>query len=200
MVFFILFRFEIIRVLFERGRFDSSCVEQTGLALLYFSFGIPAFSTVKILLTGFYANKDMKTPVKISFLCIGVNVILNFVLMWDLKQGGIALATVISAILNNVLLYYFLRKKLGHIPLAPVIRTSILSLALSIVFAFLSLYISQFVPRIKLPHVSADILPLLGAGISFWIFYIVFSLLFKSKEVPEILSMFKRREKGAGKA
>lgn len=200
MVFFIIFRYPIISVFFERGRFDEFCVRQTAWSLLFFSFGIPVFSTVKILLTGFYANKDMKTPVKISFLCIGVNVALNFVLMWHLEQGGIALATVISSVLNNALLYYFLRKKLGHIPLSCVFRTSGLSLLLSTVFGLLSLYIFHLTPRIKLPHVSADLFPLISAGISFWIFYIAVSLICKSREVPEILAMFSKRRKGPEKS
>ncbi|HLB57830.1 MAG TPA: lipid II flippase MurJ, partial [Gammaproteobacteria bacterium] len=44
------------------------------------------------------------------------NMIFNLILIWPLAHAGIALATSLSALLNTVFLYYFLRKKEIYTP------------------------------------------------------------------------------------
>ena len=46
----------------------------------------------------------MKTPVQVSVCCIVLNVIISISLMDVMRQGGIALATSITAYLNNLIL------------------------------------------------------------------------------------------------
>ena len=63
----------------------------------------------------FYAMQDTKTPVKTAFIAVMLNVVLNLILMWPLKLGGLALATSISATVNFLMLYYILRKRIGRL-------------------------------------------------------------------------------------
>jgi len=122
-VFTYLFRFEIIRVLFMRGAFDKEALQETAFALGFYSLGIPFFATVKILLSGFYSRKKMTLPVKISVFCIFVNIVLNIILMQFIRQGGIALATVIASVLNNIILFYFLYRELNGINMMNLIKS-----------------------------------------------------------------------------
>ncbi len=112
-VFFIcFFRYEIINALFGRGKFiEGNIVNETAYTLLFYSLGIPAFATMKIVVTAFYSRKDMKTPFKVSMFCIILNLILNLILMYPLRQGGVALATVITSFLNCFILFYILKKQ-----------------------------------------------------------------------------------------
>jgi putative peptidoglycan lipid II flippase len=52
-------------------------------------------------------------PVTISFVTIGINIALNLLLMHPLRHGGLALATSIASVLNFVLLFEVLRRKIG---------------------------------------------------------------------------------------
>ena len=54
---------------------------------------------------------NMKTPVKIGFIALGVNVTLNLILMWFIQERGLALSTAISSFVNLILLIVFLMKK-----------------------------------------------------------------------------------------
>lgn len=103
----------IVRALFERGTFDSYSTRITSTALFYYSFGLFAYAGVKIMVSAFYSLKDTKTPVKTAFAAFILNVILNVILMFPLKVGGLALATSISSMVNFFLLFYLLRKKIG---------------------------------------------------------------------------------------
>ena len=58
----------------------------------------------------FYAWRQVNKVLKVSILCILGNIVMNLILMWPLKQGGIALATVLSSMLNNALLLMLLAK------------------------------------------------------------------------------------------
>ena len=91
-------------LLFHRGAFDMTALNEAALALFWYAFGIPAFAAVKITVSGFYSRKDMKTPMYVSIFCIVLNLILNLSLMHSMKQGGIALATTVTSYLNNLIL------------------------------------------------------------------------------------------------
>lgn len=53
----------------------------------------------------------MMTTLRYSLIAIGCNIVLNLILMWHLKQGGIALSTVLASMLNNTLLLRHLQKE-----------------------------------------------------------------------------------------
>ena len=102
----------IIKILFQRGEFTTYSTAITSSALFFYSFGLYAYSGIKLLVTCFYSMHDTMTPVKTAFVAVILNIILNVVLMWPLKLGGLALATSISATFNFFILYLLLKKRL----------------------------------------------------------------------------------------
>ncbi|MBF0570016.1 MAG: murein biosynthesis integral membrane protein MurJ, partial [Candidatus Omnitrophica bacterium] len=95
-VFLCLLSEPIIRVVFQRGQFDAASTMMTARALFYFSLGLMGYGGVRVLVAAFHSLQDTKTPVKIATICLLVNVVLNAVLMFPLKIGGIALASSIA--------------------------------------------------------------------------------------------------------
>ncbi|MAF96106.1 MAG: murein biosynthesis integral membrane protein MurJ [Rhodospirillaceae bacterium] len=106
----------VVRVLFERGAFGPAETAATAAALAVYAVGLPAYVAVKVLAPGFFARQDTATPVKISVVCLLVNLGLNLILMGPFKHVGIAMATVVSSWLNAGLLAYVLHKR-GHFAL-----------------------------------------------------------------------------------
>jgi putative peptidoglycan lipid II flippase len=109
----IVLRHSIVALLFERGAFDPISSIRTADALMYFSFGLWAFSAVRIVVSTFYALQDTKTPVKIAAISVFANIVLCLALMKPLAHAGLALAASLSSMLNFILLAVALRKKLG---------------------------------------------------------------------------------------
>ena len=105
----------IVSMLFERGEFTAYSTAITQSALFFYSFGLFAYSGIKLLVSSFYSMHDTMTPVKTAFFSVILNIILNLILMRPLKLGGLALATSISATFNFFILYVLLRRRIGSL-------------------------------------------------------------------------------------
>ncbi|NOX59872.1 MAG: murein biosynthesis integral membrane protein MurJ, partial [Planctomycetes bacterium] len=102
----------LIRVLFERGEFQSTDTQRVAAALGCYCLGLWAYSLQQILVRGYYAREDMKTPVRISLVMVALNFVLNIILVQtSLREAGVALATAISATLQVSLLAIYLKKR-----------------------------------------------------------------------------------------
>lgn len=101
----------IIATAFKYGNFDINAVMMTRESLLAFSLGLPGFMLIKVLASGFYSQKNIKTPVKIAAIAMVSNLILNAILIGPLRHAGLALATSLSSSLNAGLLWYLLCKR-----------------------------------------------------------------------------------------
>ncbi|MGB3057406.1 MAG: murein biosynthesis integral membrane protein MurJ, partial [Candidatus Omnitrophota bacterium] len=105
----------IVRILFQRGEFTAYSTYITSSALFFYSFGLFAYAGIKILVSTYYSMGDTRTPVKTAMVSLFVNLVLNLILMWPLKIGGLALATSIAATCNFVILYSILMRRIGDI-------------------------------------------------------------------------------------
>ncbi len=110
----------IVAVLFERGAFGPESVRLTATAVAAYGLGLPGFVLIKVLVPGFYAREDTRTPVKIAVVCVIVNTLAAAALMYALHvflalgHVGIALATGLSGALNALLLASSLMRH-GHL-------------------------------------------------------------------------------------
>ena len=109
----------IVRVLFQRGDFTSQDTYFTAWALVAYAIGLLAYSCNKVYVPTFYALDDTRTPVRVSVFTVGVNIIINLILIWTLPEGyrfvGLALGTSLSVSLSNMLLSWRLRRRLGDL-------------------------------------------------------------------------------------
>jgi putative peptidoglycan lipid II flippase len=76
------------------------------------------FSAVNILARAFYALQDIKTPMKISLFCLGINLVFALILVQRFREIGLGTANTISAVFNASLLLFALRKKLSKLEMA----------------------------------------------------------------------------------
>lgn len=103
----------IVAALFQGGRFSAADAATTALVLSIIVAGLPAYVLIKVLTPGFYARKDMKTPVAIAIAMLIVGIILNFALIPTMGIAALALTTAASAWLNAIALYAILARR-GH--------------------------------------------------------------------------------------
>lgn len=118
----------IVRMIYERGKFDSMDTSMTAAALAGYSVGLTGYAAIKILSPAFYALNDAKTPMIIALASIGVNLIGSYFLReWLSQYGvtpetphgyghvGVALATSIVALVNFFALALILRKRIKRL-------------------------------------------------------------------------------------
>jgi putative peptidoglycan lipid II flippase len=108
----------VVRVLFERGDFTVSDTIATSYAVIAYSFGLFAYSCIKIYVPTFYALNNTRTPVRISLTAVAVNIAVNLTLILLLPAGykfvGLALGTALSVTLNSTLLAVSFRERHGR--------------------------------------------------------------------------------------
>jgi putative peptidoglycan lipid II flippase len=100
----------LVETLFERGAFDSADTKTTALVLMAYAIGMPAYIVVKVFSTAYWSQQDTLSPVKISMITTGCNIILSIVLSQFIGVIGIALSTGVVGWLQLLLLWRGLKK------------------------------------------------------------------------------------------
>ncbi|MBF8767814.1 murein biosynthesis integral membrane protein MurJ [Pseudomonas putida] len=95
--------------LFQYGKFSATDAAMTQQALIAYSVGLLAIIMVKVLAPGFYAQQNIRTPVKIAVFTLVCTQLFNLVLIGPLAHAGLALAISLGACLNAGLLFWKLR-------------------------------------------------------------------------------------------
>jgi putative peptidoglycan lipid II flippase len=114
----------ILSVLFQHGKFTAFDTAATAPALAAYALGLPAFVLVKVLVPGFLARQDTKTPVKTAAVAMLVNVTLTVALGVTLAQLGVALALTLAGWVNAVMLLVLLYRH-GHFAFDPRARRAL---------------------------------------------------------------------------
>lgn len=112
-----------VTVLFGRGRFDAAQVTQTAHALVAMAAGVWAVAAVRSTVQMFYAYNDTRAPVICSAANLGVFVLGSLLLMAPMQHVGIALANSLAAVAQLTALLWLLRRRVGSVPLRPVLRS-----------------------------------------------------------------------------
>ena len=98
--------------LFHYGVFSMHDVWMARKSLLAYSMGIPAFMLIKVLASAFYAQQNIRSPVKVAAVAVLLNIVLNALLIGPFLHAGLALASTVSAWFN-VLGLLFMAYRLG---------------------------------------------------------------------------------------
>lgn len=189
----------IVRLLFQQGRFTPQDTAATAYALLFYSVGLFAYSTIQLLNRVFYSLQDTRTPVTTGMFTIFVNIALNLLLIKPLGHGGLALAYSLAGIANMVILLYILRKKIGSIDGRKMLTSFIQTLAASVIMGFAAYESSVLIAGfIDVGGKAGQILQV-GVGISAGALVFLFIvILFKMEEVELakslLLKRFRRRK------
>ncbi|HLS56436.1 MAG TPA: murein biosynthesis integral membrane protein MurJ, partial [Zeimonas sp.] len=98
-------------LLFHYGRFGAHDVEMTRLAVSGYAIGLIGLIAIKVLAPGFYAQQDVRTPVKIAIAVLIATQLLNLVTVPWLAHAGLAVSISIGALVNAGLLLAGLRRR-----------------------------------------------------------------------------------------
>jgi putative peptidoglycan lipid II flippase len=110
----------IFSLFFMKGAFSVNDVRQTALALAAYAPGLLFVGISRVVVPAFYAQKDTRTPVWISFWTLLVNVLLGLLLMRPFGHTGLALALTLSSVFNSMVLIWALRRKMGRLGMGSV--------------------------------------------------------------------------------
>jgi putative peptidoglycan lipid II flippase len=186
----------IIRLLFERGKFNAESTQHVSFALVCLVPGLISFSLVNIFVRAFYALSDITTPMRISVFCLAMNIIFTAIFLFGLhlNAGSLGVANSLSSICNLCLLIYALRKKLRSLDMAEIVA-QLPRLATAGLLAALTAWFGRLLWDRHLGHTTLPLklgevfVPMIAATIIFF----VSGLMFKIPSAGEMLRLLQRR-------
>ncbi|OGH13746.1 MAG: murein biosynthesis integral membrane protein MurJ [Candidatus Levybacteria bacterium RIFCSPHIGHO2_01_FULL_38_26] len=195
-VLLLVLRIPIVRLIFGAGQFDWEATVLTGKTLAFFSISLFAQALIYLVSRGFYALHDTKTPLYIGATTTAVMIALGFLFIFSSGLGieSMAAAYSIATIINLVILFIFLDRKVGGFK-----KTSLIFPILKIFSATFFTGFALYIPIKLLDQLVFDttrtinLIMLTGisafAGLSLYLFL---TWLFNVKEATTFLLIFKK--------
>ncbi|MBX3281986.1 MAG: murein biosynthesis integral membrane protein MurJ [Acidobacteria bacterium] len=199
----------IIRLIYERGRFDALATQMTATALVGYSIGLTGYAAIKILSPAFYALDDAKTPMIIAL----ASIIVNFIGCYGLREWfshygvtpetpsgyghlGVALATSLVALFNFTALAYLLRRKIsrlnGRSIASAFIKIALSSAVLSVVcYASYHFILARFGSNGLSMRMIEAFVPIALGGAAF----VACAMLLRVHELHQVYGMISKRFK-----
>ena len=103
---------DIVRMIYQYGKFDDFSTNITAKALFFFAVGMLGFGMQTILSRAFYAFKDGKMPLISGIVSIVINYIACIFLVDKYNVAGLAFASAISTTAAALVLYFPMRARI----------------------------------------------------------------------------------------
>lgn len=195
-VFLIVLRIPIVRLVFGASQFNWDDTVLTGRTLAFLAVGLSAQSVIQLLVRSFYALKDTKTPVVVSFITVFGNISLSmlFIKVMHLQVWSLGVSYSVATVISFFLLLFFLNRKVGGFE-----EKDLLFPAAKMVFASFVAAIALYIPMKALDQLIFDttktvnlllltgVASIIGIGI-----YLLLVWIFKVKELYAYGSLLKK--------
>lgn len=195
-VLILVLRIPLVRLVYGAPRLDWPSTVLTGDTLKFFAISIFAQALITLILRGFYALHDTKTPLIVSAIGNGILLALSylFVIVGHAGVEALAIAFTIASILQLVVLFLMLEVKIGgfnkrslFIPWSKfIISTSFTALALYIPIKLLDQLVFDTTRTINLLFLTGISSM---AGLSLYLFL---TWLFNVKEASTYILAFRK--------
>lgn len=183
---------EIVAVFYERGKFDSSAVVLTSMALFGYSLQLPFAGIRDILNSSLFSMKKTKVTTINGIIGVVINISLSIVLSKYMGVLGIAIATSVSSLVIALLLLNSTKEVVGSFNISEVI-IKISKIILSSTLMILILYFINSLLSIE----NSFIIILTDGSLGAVVFMIMCKIL-KIEEFNEALNMIKMKFKKEG--
>lgn len=179
----------IVKVAFQRGKFDLTATYMTVGALIFYSVGMIASSMKTLIHRTYYSLQDTKTPMITNFIALILNIVFNFILVKYMAHRGLALATSISSVVTLFYLLYKLREKIGHFGFNKSFKCGLKSLGASVVMGIVVYFLDGTLAGIMGSGSMLELVALLlSAGVGALVYFLLVYLL-KTDEVDWIIKV-----------
>ncbi|MFO7764963.1 MAG: murein biosynthesis integral membrane protein MurJ [Pelovirga sp.] len=183
----------VFSLFFLGGAFSLTDLDNSALALVCFAPGLLFVGYSRIAAQTFYAFKDTRTPVKVSFLTLLVNLGAGLLLMQWLGFVGLALALTAASMFNAAALMYLLQQKLQGRIVRSLLKQNVRVLSACAPMGVLVYLLLGLVDWHQVGMTINKFLVLGGAVGGGVLLFLLTSLLLKIDEIHHLLRLVKRK-------
>ncbi|PID82618.1 MAG: murein biosynthesis integral membrane protein MurJ [Clostridiales bacterium] len=187
----LFFSNEVISILFVRGKFTIEDGQIAGQILFFYSFALISVTVKEILSKFFFAIGDSKVTMWPTFITIGANIVLNFILVEIIGIYGLPIASSIASYIGMAVMYYLANKHFKKENVA-IMSLSFIKYSISgFIMLFVMLLIKYLTPVLSLGmYVYIVIVGVIGCLVYFVVLYYL-----QTQELFEIISVVKSKLK-----
>ena len=180
----------ITSVLYEHGRFRPEDTVAVAKILVLYMIGVPFISALRNVAAVFYASKDAKAPMLASFASVAVNIVLNLSLMRVLGYRAFPLSATIGAVVNILILYLLLPKKIGALDHRPLMKYAALMTVASVLSGAAAALLFHGLTKIAGVSFLAKLSGVILCGGTGWLLFYGFCLILGVTEVRSYTKRF----------
>jgi putative peptidoglycan lipid II flippase len=118
----VLIRMPAIRLLFQHGQVHEHDAYLIGTSVAFYASAIWAFSVLQIINRAFYALHDTVTPLVMAVVNIILNLVVEIPLLWWLGESAMAVGTLVSFVIQTIIMLWILDRKVGSLGLRESIK------------------------------------------------------------------------------
>lgn len=184
----------IIRLFFERQKFDAISTAGTASAMVFYALGLAGHATVEIVDRVFYARNDTRTPVMAAVTAVCVNIVFSLILMrTGLSFRGLALANSIAALVEAGVLLRLISGRLPGLSISGLATPAVRIVAASLVMGLPIAWLAERLDPVLRPHgtlgqaILVAVCITVGASL-----YAVVSWIFRSDELQVLRRLLRR--------
>ncbi|MBF0412264.1 MAG: murein biosynthesis integral membrane protein MurJ [Desulfamplus sp.] len=211
-VLFMVLRYEIVFLLFQRGRFNIDATRITAEILPFIMAGTFAFAAQTVVVRGYYAMQNTWFPAIFGTIAVVGSLPLFFIFMRWLGAPGVGLALSLSAFINSGFLFVLWNRRSGNRGAGAVyiftLKIIVLSCGIGLILwkirimfiPFLQSIVLGFSDGLDITDSAIENLTILGAltisaaiAILFALLFVLSGVVFKIEEITIFTSKLRRR-------
>ncbi|MDZ7291456.1 MAG: murein biosynthesis integral membrane protein MurJ [candidate division KSB1 bacterium] len=190
----IVLRYEVIRLLFQRGKFTALATAQTSEVLMFLLIGAFAFAGQTVVVRGYYAMQNTLFPTIFSTLAVLASLPLYWYGLQLIGIKGVALAMSASAIIQTTLLYALWGRRTNNEGRGEVYRFFAKIILLSAIVCLLLLWFkTRLLQGIDHATPVGSLLICLILGTVFVIAFIGMGYIFRVDEIVGMIDRFAKK-------
>ena len=115
----------LAELFFEGGSFTAADTARVARVIAAYGVNVWAFCAGPVVVRAFYALRQQVMALRIGLVTVGVNVVLNWLLIWPLAEAGMAIATGIAAAAQVAMLVLVFAFRYGPLGWRRLIATAV---------------------------------------------------------------------------
>lgn len=198
-IILIVLRIPIVRLVYGASKFDWLATVETGRTLAFLGVGLVAEAVINLLVRGFYALHDSKTPVIVGSVTVMINILLSLTFIflipaWNRPVWGLALAVAIADTFYALVLIFLLNRRVNSftptallIPAAKIMITAgLMGVALYLPLKLLDRLVFDTTRTVPLIMLTGTV-SVIGLSVYFFLTWV-----FQIEELRSFLGLFRR--------
>lgn len=186
-VFLAFYSVSFVSIVYFRGKFDATALEQTSSVFFFYSINVLFISIREVILRLYYINNNTKIPFVTSAISLIINIGLSLLFVQYFDVAGLALANLIATGLSTILLFSLISKKTG----INITLRQFLNFAKGVALPILIFVGIEYLLYRNLT-IGNNLFLFLSVFLVSAIIYYLLLLLFKQKDALQLIKMIKR--------